>query len=207
MFKEAKDYIRSHWLVLVVIVLSFMGMLSWILDIPLLRGQIAPDQQVSMKWFTAFCFFLVGISGLFVDTRKNHYSILGTVATAGWVCGFNILLLLGYFTHKAEFIVQIGYVASDNPYQSVAQVVPSIMTAASLVLLSGLIWVRSVEPIISNKLRWTLLVTTGISICASIGYLVNKPEMYYYWEDFSSAMAPETIGLILLTTAYIKRLK
>lgn len=192
---------QSEGCALVVAIAGLVVMAGWIFDVEVLK-RVHPD-WVSMKFSTAFCFFLCGLMLVLLHSRNPM------------VRGFGLavgLMAQGYMSAVAadqvfggELRIAEAFVRDDKPLASVGPGIPSICTMvaftcvvlASPALVFG--WPRLA--------RWLFAPVAIASLAALCGYLVGWPPLYCYFDGTSTAMAVHTsvlFGLLAVSGSRIQ---
>lgn len=190
-------------LALVVVLISVLVMIGWVLDIPVLKS-ILP-QWVTMKFTTAFSFFLSGIILYALDKNVNGNDVWTEAVLP--ITSLVILLLMASLFASVLFGISTGIenlfvremadaLKSSKPGQ------PSIGTMVNFILIAitGISAITKTEDLKLYTLISGVIVTV-IGTIALVGYLMNLPVLYYYVEGVSSAMAVHTAILFLLIGA------
>ena len=191
-----------------VTVVGSVVMLGWILDIEILKS-ILPT-WVTMKFSTALCFVLSGISLFLIPNVAVGYRDIAKVVLPIAVAGIVLLMasllsatFLGVRTGIEDLFVQeqAGAVMTTVPGR------PSVGTMVNFILmaLGGLMALIQPDrdPRVHHVLGW---IMGAVGAVALAGYVFSLPVLYYTWEGFSTAMAIHTailfvllgVGLILL---------
>lgn len=185
------------------IVVSCVGalvMLGWVLDIQILKS-IHP-LWVTMKFSTAFSFFISGIVVYFVQ-----YSIKGDSSISNVALPISIVIILLFMTTLlVSSYLGIRTGVEDLFVKEVAGAVkttvpgrPSIGTMINFILvaIAGIFAMLKSENLKSKLLRigCCINVVGGMAI---IGYIIDVPLLYYTLEDASTAMALHTAILFVM---------
>jgi hypothetical protein len=178
-------------------------MAGWFLDIPALQS-IRPG-WVTMKFSTALCFFLSGVSLLVIAQELEGRTMLGTLVlptTTLLLMLFMVTLLgsvlVGIHTGIEDLFVreQEGALLSTVPGR------PSVGTMASFILiaLAGVLTMLELSRLRRHLtlLGWMVLV---VGLIALIGYGVRQPLLFYTIEGWSTAMAFHTACLFVFLGA------
>lgn len=188
---------------LIVSLCGVMVMIGWIFDIDFLKG--LPASWISMKFDTAVAFLLSGISLYFiVRTQEGEFDKAQVVIS---ITSLIIMLLMGILFFSSIFRIQTGaehLIFNEVPggVKTVIPGRPSIPTMFSFILVA----IAGVLSILHLKNIRTTLVIIGLFVgiigaSAVLGYIINAPYLYYYFEGVNSAMAFLTATLFALLGA------
>lgn len=168
-------------------------MFGWIFCIDFLKS-IHPD-FVSMKFYTALCFFIAGFLSYALNKQASCLSVkLHTCLSTATLALFTLTIM--EIANPALFS---NVVFEENAIKSVAPGVPSISTMFAFLLLAsaGLryAFMNGGITVYVKAIGWHLKIISG---CALVGYLLDKPILYYYVPGISSAMAIHTAVLFFV---------
>ena len=186
----------------IVILISIMVMVGWLLNIELFKS-ILPI-WVTMKFSTAFCFFLSGLALFFLpDYLKTNSEIASLVISAASLIILILMmsLLISVFTGTRTGIEDFVVSESDDAIKTTTPGRPSAGTMMSFILLASISLTS-----IFKKTDKKYLLSTGVAVIilgssAIIGYFFNIPSLYYSITDISTAMAVHTAVLFVLLGA------
>lgn len=179
----------------IVFIVSLMVIIGWIFDIPILKS-IFPG-FITMKFSTAIAFIisgiiLLGIFKIFGNTLLNNRVTLFFSLT--------LLIFIGYILISS--LLGIGIPIENLVVKEVADAVitiklglPSIATMLNFVLIS-IAGLFSFGKKIVFKPMAGIICILGIS--SILGYILNKPFLYFYFENISTGMALHTAFLFVL---------
>ncbi len=185
---------------LVVAIGGIAVMAGWIFDVSVLKN-ISPN-WISMKFATAFCFLLSGISLYFIVRAQEGEGDLAQVGLC--ITSLIIVLLMGILFFSALLGIHTG--AEDlfirETKVAVKTVVPgrpSLPTMVNFILmaLAGLLTMLDVKRG-RPKLKIIGLIIGAIGALAIIGYIINMPILYYYIDGVNSAIAVHTSVLFIV---------
>jgi hypothetical protein len=188
---------------LAVSLAGLVVMLGWIFDIPVLKS-IRPN-WISMKFDTAFCFLLSGISLYLIVRYQEGERDLAQIGLC--ITSLIIVLLMGVLFFSALLGVHTG---AENLFLKEIKVAektvipgrPSLPTMVNflLVALAGIFAILGVRPL-RVILKNIGFVIAAIGSLAIIGYMINMPVLYYYIEGVNSAIAAHAAVLFILLGA------
>lgn len=183
----------------IVTVTGCLVMLGWFANITILTS-ILP-QWVTMKFSTALCFALSGVTLFLVATALEGKTEIAKVFIPIGVSGILLLMasllastLLNIRTGIEDlFIEEIsGSVKTTTPGRpSVGTMVEFILVAVGGILT--MVNATKFRPILP-VLGW---IVGLIGVLALIGYVTNMDILYYTWEGTSTAMAIHTAILFV----------
>jgi len=191
----------AQWLGIIVTLSGLTVMLGWILDINTLKS-ILPI-WVTMKFSTALCFFLSGITLYFIASSQEKGLGIAQVVLPATTLGILLLMAtllisvcIGIRTGIEDLFVKEaeGAVKTTTPGR------PSVGTMINFILIAttGIFTMLNM-----TNLKVKLLIIGRIVVviggAAMIGYIFNAPVFYYTIEDFSTAMALHTAILFVLS--------
>lgn len=178
-------------------------MAGWIFDIGFLKS-ILPF-WISMKFTTAVCFAAGGLTLLSIREflqKKTFYHQIILPVTCLIIFLLMMTMLLGTVfqidTGMESFFVK----DHDDLIMTTVPGRPSVgtMIAFLLVGLTGVFTEFKVSRLV-QKLQWLGIGIALIGSVALIGYVANRPALYYYVKGASSAMAFNTAVLFVLLGA------
>lgn len=198
-----KSLIKNNIPEVLGILISLAGlvvMAGWFLDITLLKS-ILPV-WVSMKFSTAFSFFLSGIMLYFIARFQKQERELALIFLP--LISMVILLLMSSLLASTIIGVSIGveeFFVKDSmiAVRSVTPGRPSVATMINFVLIAitGIMVPFGFRKIF--KLLIMLAAVIGlIGLSAVFGYIFNQPLFYFAVAGKSSAMACHTAALFVL---------
>jgi len=184
----------AQLLSVIVMVTGILVMFGWFLNIDILKS-ILP-QWVTMKFTTAICFFLSGITLFYIIT-----SLMGNPELARLILPvpcliialFMVSLLMSSFFGVQTGIENLFVREEPQAIQTVVPGRPSVgtMVAFIAVVISGFCALLN-SPNLGKQLTilgWIIGITSASAI---VGYIINIPLFYYTIEGFSTAMAVHT---------------
>ena len=157
----------------------------------------------TMKATTAFCFILSGLmlrcfDGLFRRrTWLNEFAIPTLATIILFIMGLQLLTILVGFSTGIE-----GLFFTDTERTAISPFPgrPSIPTTISFLLIGGV--GMMVQWNTGKRLRQVLrsmgIPIAGIGAIAMVGFLVDKPLLYYAVENINNAIALNTAMLFVL---------
>jgi hypothetical protein len=191
---------------IIVFLSGSVVMMGWIFDIDILKS-ILPV-WVTMKFSTALCFSLSGITMCFIASSQEKglgiAQVVLPITTLGILLFMATLLIsvfIGVRTGVEDLFVRevVGTVKTTTPGR------PSVGTMINFILVAtaGILTMLNI-----TRLKVKLLAIGGIVAViggvAIIGYIFSVPVFYYTIEGFSTAMAFHTaILFVLLGTGLI----
>ena len=189
---------------IIVIIISVLVMIGWFLDIEILKS-ILPT-WVTMKFTTAFSFFLCGIA-LYLSSIKS--SGFGGVEWGISLTVLCILLIMGTLLISSLMGVQSGIegLFVKEHLGAAYTTVPGrpsfgTMLAFTLVAIAGLVRIMDVRR--ASKFLIIGSIVTFLGAISLVGYIIGVPFLYYAIATFSTAMAIHTaILFVLLGSALI----
>jgi signal transduction histidine kinase len=187
-------------LALIIILVGVTATAGWVFDVKDLHS---PGGTVSMKFGTAISFVFSGVILYYIARiREGRYGLAFISITAS---GFIISLFMatvlvsnisGVYTGMETLFVREG---EGSSVQTPVPGRPSVGTMIDfiLIILIGVFVLSDSHKLQKslNKISIAILIIGGI---ATIGYVVNLPLMYYYYENISTAMAIHTSVLFVL---------
>lgn len=193
--------ILTKFLGCAVSVIAITAIAGWVFDVPVLKS-ISPD-WISMKFDTALCFFLSGISLYFIARAQEGARDLAQV----WLCVTSLIIvlfmgvlffsaLLGVHTGAEDLFIKETKLAA----KTVIAGRPSFPTMISFLFLAlaGIVTMLNIKNLRLNlKIIGIIIGLTGL--VAVMGYVINIPLLYYYIQDVNSAMAIHTAILFILS--------
>lgn len=196
----------SKILGIIVILGGIIVMVGWFAGIPILTS-ILPF-WVTMKFSTAFSFFLSGLILYFINLhlkKKGEFSDIVIPLSSFIVFLLMVILLISTFIGVRTGIEDLFVEEATGAVKTTTPGRPSIGTMASFVLMSltGFLAMLNIQNINKIILGIGKMVTTLGSI-AILGYIINMPFLYYHIEGWSTAMAFHTaIFFVLLGVGLI----
>ena len=201
-----KGNINMNKLIIVKLIAGFTFltgvavMLGWYFDIGILKS-ILPV-WVTMKFTTALCFSLSGVTLFFmvriIEGELDLSRLMLSLAAFTVLLIMLILLfssLLKIRTGMEDFFIKesSAVISMTIPGQ------PSMGTIVNFILIA----VGGLLVILNPQRRKKLLLTLGwvitlVALTAIVGYIINVPSLYYAFEDISNAMALHTSILFIL---------
>lgn len=192
---------------IVSIVLGVLVITGWLFRIE--HFQIVIDELTKMKFNTALCFLLLGISLLLMTFEGKYKPLYSSVLSS------IILLLFAAITLSEDiFNVNPGFdefFVKDTSFIS-GNVFPGRMapsTAVCFILMAfSLLNIKSKENTIQINVQYILHLVSLISFTALLGYLYNVPS-FYKISFLVSMAAPTALAFFLLsiTASLINPLK
>ncbi|MGD0078674.1 MAG: hypothetical protein ABSB91_08645 [Sedimentisphaerales bacterium] len=185
---------------LAVILAGFTVIIGWFFDIRILKS-IAPA-WVSMKFDTAIAFVLSGITLYFIVRAAEGEFDKAQVALS--ITSLLIILLMGTLFFSAVLEIRTG--AEDlfikeaaGTAKTVTPGRPSMPTMVNFLMVAAAGILTTLNPVnLRTKLRIIGLIIGSVSALAIVGYIVNKPVLYYYIEGINSAVACHTAALFMV---------
>ena len=187
----------------VVALAGITVIIGWIFDIRSLIS-IRPE-WISMKFSTAFCFILSGVTLYFIARALEGE--LDAVQVILPITSLVLILFMGTFFFSFITGVHIGL--EDLFFRdvtlvptSVAPGRPSLPTMINFLLVavaSFLILLNNDS--VRSKLRLIGFVISAVGLLAVIGYVFNVPLFYYYIRGINSAVACHTAILFVVLGA------
>lgn len=178
---------------ILILALSVSGLLmfAWIIDFKLLLGEISTGD--TMKFNTAFCFFLIAL-GLYFSNHRNTFSKLYNV-----VCGAGVLLMgalsfSSYFTWGYSGLNELFLIdkySSQNPgAMSQATSICFIFLAVSVLAI------HAKNLAVKKAIQALLLITILLGLVSVVSYVLQIPSTNKI--PFFSTMAIHTSVLFML---------
>lgn len=175
-------------------------MFGWFSNIPILTS-ILP-QWVTMKFITAFSFFLSGLTLSFIIEISEGRRALSKIVIP--ITSFLILilmatLLISVSTGVRSGIEELFVKEAANAVKTTTLGMPSVGTMISFILMAiaGILSMFNFNKI-KNYLKTTGIAIGIFAILAILGYMINVPLLYYTVEGLSTAMAFHTALFFLL---------
>jgi len=175
--------------------------LGWIFDIGILKG-IMPG-WITMKFSTAFCFLLSGITIYLIARSQERSSHIGQIILS--ITSSIILLIMGTFLASSFLGTKLGLDEAfirDIQAASVKNWIPgrpSIATMIEFVLIAiaGILAILNLENLKIKLLYlgWSIFLIGGL---AFFGYLIRVPLLYYDIKRYTNPMAFHTSILFVL---------
>jgi hypothetical protein len=176
-------------------------MLGWIFDISILKS-ILP-MWISMKFSTAVCFLLGGITLYCIADSRETNSACGQVVLPAAI----LIIFLFMGTSLAASILGVNLKIEDlfindvkaSPAGWVAGR-PSILTMLSFILV-GIAGILAMLDVANLRwallyIGWVVLITGGLAV---LGYTLNMPLLYYDIRGWNNPMACHTAILFVVT--------
>src|SRR3989344_5211392 len=187
---------------IIVMMAGITVMLGWIFDVPVLKSII--PTWVSMKFITALSFVTCGFL-IYLFTLKIENEYLEYISV---VVSFTLILLMMVFfvsvlTGISTSIENLFVKEAPGAVKTAGLGVPAIPTMACFILigLSQLIF------LLDNKrkrgLLWIGIPVMILGMVALVGYIVDRPALYYTWEGFTSMAANTAILFTLIGLSLI----
>lgn len=175
-------------------------MIGWILDIDILKS-ILPI-WVTMKFSTALCFFLSGITLYFIASSQEKGLGIAQVVLPITILGillFMATLLISVFIGIRTGVEDLFVREVEGAVKTTIPGRPSIGTMINFILMAtaGILTILNITRL-KVKLLTIGRIVTVIGGAAIIGYIFNVPVFYYAIEGFSTAMALHTAILFVL---------
>ncbi len=199
----------SRILSLIVIIAGTVVMVGWIQDIDILKS-ILPI-WVTMKFTTALCFLLSGYTLYVIAGSTSKHTVLAQIALPLTV--LLILLIMGTLLASSFLEIRTGVeglfiqeeggaIMTSTPGKPSAGTMINFIVIA----LAGVFAMFKIKNLtgILKILGW---IVTTLGTLAIVGYLFNKPLLYYTLEGWSSAMAFHTAILFCLLGLSLSLLK
>jgi len=191
----------------VIVTLSGLTvMLGWILDINTLKS-ILPI-WVTMKFSTALCFFLSGITLYFIASSQEKGLGIAQVVLPATTLGILLImstLLISVFIGVRTGVEDLFIRETEGAVKTTTPGRPSVGTMINFILMAtaGIFTMLN-----TTNLKVKLVIIGRIVVViggvAMVGYIFNAPVFYYTIEGFSTAMAFHTaILFVLLGTGLI----
>jgi len=190
----------AELLSLVIIMAGIAVMAGWIFNVPLLKS-LSPA-WVSMKFSTALCFFLSGVSLYYMArAREGEFEKSQVVL---FITTLIIMLLMGTLLSSALLKIHTGLedlFMKDAPgaAKTVVPGRPSLPTMLNFMLmaLAAILTLMDIKNLRFGY-RITGIAIGSIGTVAIIGYIAGAPNLYYYFEGINSAIAFNTACLFVL---------
>lgn len=176
-------------------------MIGWIMDIEILKS-ILPI-WVTMKFTTAFSFFLSGIILYFVtNTSIQINSDIAQIVLSFAI--LIILLLMGTFLFSSFLNIRTGIedyfmIENENSIQTSTSGRPSLGSMVNFILVAiiGLMTMNDAKDIYKKTIIISSIITV-IGVIAIFGYIFSIPYLYYLIEGLSTGMAIHTAILFII---------
>ncbi len=191
---------------IIVFLSGLVVMIGWILDIDILKS-ILPI-WVTMKFSTALCFFLSGITLYFIASSQEKGLGIAQVVLPITILGISLFMatfLISVFIGIRTGVEDLFVREAEGAVKTTTPGRPSVGTMINFILVAtaGILTMLNI-----TRLKVKLLAIGGIVAViggvAIIGYIFNVPVFYYTIEGFSTAMAFHTaILFVLLGTGLI----
>lgn len=185
------------------IIVAMAVAFGWIFDITLLKS-IMPD-YVPMKIVTSSGFFLAGFIILLLQSNKTNRNKVKTL----YLCILSFLLLLIMFVYLYYNIYNIQILSGNviTGSNKVGNVIdnsiyldrPSLVSMLSFILI-GMVASTHIFNLKNNqKIQIVLgLIITFLGLIALIGYILNKPILFYYSGELNTGMPLQSSILFVL---------
>lgn len=196
-------------LAIIVIAGGILVTIGWFFNIDVLKS-VSPA-WVTMKFSTAISFICSGVTLYFISRAREGKSGIAQIAipTTGLIIFlFVTTVLISYLTGLQHGIEEL-FIKERDPILTTSPGRPSVPTMVNfiLIVLAG-IFSMSDSAKLKKLVFWIGLILAGGGGLSIIGYVVNAPLLYYYVEEWSTAMALHTgilfvmmgVGLILVET-------
>ncbi len=185
---------------IIVFLSGLVVMIGWILDIDILKS-ILPI-WVTMKFSTALCFFLSGITLYFIASSQEKGLGIAQVVLPITILGILLLmatLLISVFIGIRTGVEDLFVREVEDAVKTTIPGRPSIGTMINFILMAtaGILTILNITRL-KVKLLTIGRIVTVIGGAAIIGYIFNVPVFYYTIEGFSTAMAFHTAILFVL---------
>lgn len=177
-----KNTVAAWYIAASLISVSLFVLFGWLFNVRTLTT-VNPE-WVTMKFSTAFAFFICGLIVIFRERKLVSMFLSGMVASV--IFSTLVAFFFGFAT--SGFLPQFE---SDTAVYTAFPDFPSWPTLACFVMIS-------IFGFISN--RWQILLAKSVVCLSSIailGYLINMQILYYYIPGISTAMAFHTAALML----------
>jgi PAS domain S-box-containing protein len=185
---------------LAIVALGVAVIIGWYLNITFLKS-IIPG-YISMKFNTAFCFILVGITLFLQVSKPNNVSRCFTLILPLIALTFAIISFAEELFHNNYGIDQLFIKDFDvNPRNQMHPGRMSPLAAFCFILMSGaLLTLRSGKKTVLLINQFLFHACTVVSFIAILGYLFNTPEFYKL--TFLTSIAVNTaIAIFFLSIA------
>ncbi|MCB4791523.1 MAG: hypothetical protein LHV68_06505 [Elusimicrobia bacterium] len=175
-------------------------MLGWVFDISALKS-ISPA-WISMKFSTAFTFFLSGVILYFIAKAEegeldNSYIVISIASLLVILIMGTMFFstLLGVHTGEEDLFIK----DTGNLVKSVVPGRPSVPTMACFIFIAAAGIITTFKPEKLKAILNTIGVIIGsIGLIAIAGYAINQPFFYYYISGVNSAIAVHTAIIFVL---------
>jgi hypothetical protein len=185
---------------MVVIIAGLTVITGWVLNIGILKS-ISPA-WISMKFDTAIAFVLSGITLYFiVRAMEGEFDKAQVVLS---ITSLMLILLMGTLFFSACLKIHTGAEElfikdTTTSTKAIAPGLPSIATTFNFLLVASAGILTMLNP---GNLRLKLgiigLVIGSVGVLAIVGYIVDKPILYYYIAGINSAIACHTAALFIV---------
>lgn len=197
---------KNHTVKLLSFIVSISGIaviMGWMFDISALKS-ISP-YWISMKFDTAVCFLLSGITLYFINRAVEGEFDKAQIVI--FITSLVTLLFMGTLFFSMFFGVHTGVedIFVNETKVSAKTVVPgqpSLLTMINFILISlaGILTILGVKNV-RSKLKIIGMAVGAIGLLAVAGYIINVPILYYYLKGLNSAMACHTAILFVILGA------
>lgn len=191
---------RSKIISFMVMLISTLVMIGWIFNIQMFKS-ILPI-WVTMKFSTALCFFLSGLTLYFIIEIISGEKAIAHVIIP--ITTLIILIIMGTLLASTFLEIRTGiedlFVKEKiNAIKTTTPGRPSVGTMLSFILIV----IAAIYSIISTKNLSLILNIIGIIVSiigsiAIIGYIINMPILYYTVKNISTAMSFHTAALFII---------
>ncbi|MGB7566600.1 MAG: hypothetical protein WBM07_01960, partial [Chitinivibrionales bacterium] len=184
---------------LIIIVAGIAVMAGWIFNVPLLKS-LSPA-WVSMKFSTALCFLLSGVSLYYMARAREGDSEISQIVI--FIATLIIMILMGTLFFSALLTIHTGLedLFIKDAAGAAKTVVPGRPSAPTMLnfMLMALAAILTLMEVKRLRLgyRITGIVIGSIGTVAIIGYIIGAPAFYYYIEGINSAIALNTACLFV----------
>ena len=184
----------------IVALAGLVVMIGWILDIAVLKS-ILPV-WVTMKFSTALCFFLSGITlYIIANSQEKGLGIAQVVLPITTLCILLLMatLLISVFIGLRTGVEDLFVKEAEGAVKTTTPGRPSVGTMINFVLMAtaGILTILDIARL---KVKFLAIgrIVAFIGSVAIVGYIFNTPVLYYTVEGFSTAMAFHTAILFVL---------
>lgn len=187
-------------LAIIIIIAGMMVTVGWIFDISSLKS-IFPNYP-TMKFSTSISFVFSGIGLYFISRYMEGKGVIAQIAipASGLVIFlFMATILISNITTIHTGIENIFVKETGSLVKTTTPGRPSVGTMISFILMIPYgIFALSNSDRVRRKSIWFGYVVTGIGTTALVGFATGLPQMYYFIQDVSSAMALHTSVLFVI---------
>lgn len=150
---------------------------------------------VSTKWSTAVLGFLCAVALGITSILKPSVARDATSASIASFAGTAAFIMLISSLGDSSWISSLPYADRGPTVQTVATGVPSIIVLSSFTLL-----MLSALGNAIHSARWKVSLPSTLVVVmatvATLGYVFHAPEMYGYFNGFSTAVAAPSVALM-----------